>query len=74
MRLRWGPHASQSAGQVVLRDPWYVVQILATQPQGVLADVLETWSGGSTPSRSSSPARAADESPTASAPIRDRLF
>lgn len=40
MRLRWGPHASQLAEQVVLRDPCYVVRTLSEQPDGVLAAVF----------------------------------
>ena len=40
MRLRWGPHASSLAQQVVLRDPFYVVQTLSEHPESVLAAVF----------------------------------
>ena len=37
MRLKWGPHASETVEQVVLRDPFYVTTILAGQPAGALS-------------------------------------
>ena len=40
MRLRWGPHASQLAEQVVLGDPCYVVRTLSEQPDGALAGIF----------------------------------
>lgn len=40
MRLRWGPHATKLAEQVLLRDPYYVVDALAQSPESVLADVF----------------------------------
>ena len=41
MRLRWGPYASRLAEQVLVRDPFYVVQVLAREPHGGLAYVLQ---------------------------------
>lgn len=40
MRLRFGPHATRLAEQVLIRDPFYVVQILSEAPASVLADIL----------------------------------
>lgn len=40
MRLRWGPHASQLAEQVVVNDPPYVLSVLDTLPGGGLATVF----------------------------------
>lgn len=42
MRLRFGPYATRLAEQVVVRDPYYVVQILGEAPSTVLADVLRS--------------------------------
>lgn len=40
MRLRWGPYATRLAEQVLIRDPFYVVQVLSEAPANVLADIL----------------------------------
>ena len=40
MRLRWGPHASRLAEQVVIADPHYVLSVLNDMPDGVLAGVF----------------------------------
>ena len=37
VRLRWGPHASRLAQQIVLIDPLYVIDTLDLQPAGPLA-------------------------------------
>ena len=40
MRLRFGPHATRLAEQVLIRDPFYVLQVLSEAPASVLADIL----------------------------------
>ncbi len=40
LRLRFGPQAGRLPEQVVLRDPFYVVQVLASSRSSVLADIL----------------------------------
>ena len=40
MRLRFGPHATRLAEQVLIRDPFYVVQVLSEAPASILADIL----------------------------------